>query len=376
MTSVSIAKCDSYNIENVQNAVDNCLDNLGGLSSFIKPGNKVLIKPNILLAKAPEEAITTHPAVIEAIITAVKKVGAIPLIGDSPGGLVGNVGKHWKITGIEEVCKRLDVEILNFEALGVYKKTINGNHYHIAKPVLEADIIINVPKIKTHGLTTLTCAIKNMYGVIPGLTKVNYHKEAPKPSDFSGLVVDIFALSKPQLNIVDGIIGMDGSGPSAGNPKELGMILASSDAVALDSLICHILGKDPLKVSTNKIAHERGLGEANINKIDVLGYQPSVRDDFKWPPSIAGSLDMVPSFISKGLMRFWWTRPAIDSEICTKCNKCVKSCPVEALSFGASIPEFNYPECINCMCCMEMCPEKAVHLEKSLLSRLLSRESN
>ena len=373
MASVSISKCNSYDIKEVQGAVDSCLDKLGGLSSLIKPDDRVLIKPNILIAKPPEEAVTTHPSLIEAIIIAVKKAGAVPLVGDSPGGLVGNVRGHWKVTGIEEVCNRLNVEILNFESSGVYEKRINGNHYHIAKPVLDADFIINVPKIKTHGLTILTCAIKNMYGTIPGLTKVNYHKEAPKPSDFAELVVDIFALSKPGLNIVDGIIGMDGNGPSAGNPKEMGLILASTDAIAVDSLICQILGKNPLKVPTNKNAYERELGEADINKIKVLGYQPDVIDDFKWSPNIASSLDMVPSFISKGLMRFWWSRPVIDPEVCTKCGKCVKNCPVEALSAGVKIPEFDYPECINCMCCMEMCPEKAVKLEKSMLSKLLSR---
>ena len=373
MASVSISKCNSYDIKEVQGAVDSCLDKLGGLSSLIKPDDRVLIKPNILIAKPPEEAVTTHPSLIEAIIIAVKKAGAVPLVGDSPGGLVGNVRGHWKVTGIEEVCNRLNVEILNFESSGVYEKRINGNHYHIAKPVLDADFIINVPKIKTHGLTILTCAIKNMYGTIPGLTKVNYHKEAPKPSDFAELVVDIFALSKPSLNIVDGIIGMDGNGPSAGNPKEMGLILASTDSVAIDSLICQILGKNPLKVPINKNAYERGLGEADINKIKVLGYQPDVIDDFKWPPNISSSLDMVPSFISKGLMRFWWSRPVIDPEVCTKCGKCVKNCPVEALSAGVKIPEFDYPECINCMCCMEMCPEKAVKLEKSMLSKLLSR---
>lgn len=373
MASVSISKCNSYDTKEVQGAVDSCLDKLGGLSSLIKPDDRVLIKPNILIAKPPEEAVTTHPALIEAIIMVIKKAGAVPLVGDSPGGLVGNVGEHWKVTGIEEVCNRLNVEILNFESSGVYEKRINGNHYHIAKPVLDADFIINVPKIKTHGLTILTCAIKNMYGTIPGLTKVNYHKEAPKPSDFAELVVDIFALSKPGLNIVDGIIGMDGNGPSAGNPKEMGLILASTDAIAVDSLICQILGKNPLKVPTNKNAYERELGEADINKIKVLGYQPDVIDDFKWSPNIASSLDMVPSFISKGLMRFWWSRPVIDPEVCTKCGKCVKNCPVEALSVGVKIPEFDYPECINCMCCMEMCPEKAVKLEKSMLSKLLSR---
>lgn len=373
MSRISISKCESYNIDKVTKAVNDCLDNLGGLSSLVKRGDTVLIKPNILLAKKPEEAITTHPALIEAIIIALKEVDAVPVVGDSPGGLVGNVGEHWEITGIREICNHYNVEIVNFEAGGVYKKGIDGNHYHIAKPVLDADLVINVPKIKTHGLTVFTCCIKNMYGAIPGLTKVNYHKKAPKPSDFSSLVVDIFQLAKPQLNIVDGVIGMDGAGPSGGNPKEIGLILASTDGVALDSYICHILGKDPMKVPTNKIAYKRNIGEAHIDKIEIMGHKPDIIDDFKWPPSFSSSLNMVPDFIAKGLMKFYWSRPAIKKDICNNCKSCIKSCPVEAIEAGVNIPEFNYPECINCLCCMEMCPEKAVYLDKSLLARLASR---
>ena len=373
MTKISISPCDSYQIESVQKAVDKCLDDLGGISTFINSGDTVLIKPNILLAKEPEEAITTHPTLIEALIKAVKNVGAVPVVGDSPGGLVGNVTRHWKITGIEDVCNNLDVEILNFESSGVYEKKINGNHYHIAKPIFDVDFVINVPKIKTHGLTVFTCAIKNMYGAVPGLTKLNYHKQAPKPSDFSSLVVDIFELTKPHLNVVDGIIGMDGSGPSGGNPKELGMILASTDGVALDSYICHLLGKDPMKIPTNKIASKRGLGNVNINEIEVVGFQPQNVKDFNWPPNMASTMEIVPNFIAKGLMKFYWSRPAINQENCTNCKTCVKNCPVEALTAGVNIPEFNYPECINCLCCIEMCPEKAVHQDKSLLARLISR---
>ncbi|MGB9937489.1 MAG: DUF362 domain-containing protein [Methanobacterium sp.] len=211
--------------------------------------------------------------------------------------------------------------------------------------------------MKTHGLTIFTCAVKNMYGVVPGPKKLEYHKEAQKPSDFDKLVVDIYSLSKPNLNIVDGIIGMDGAGPSARNPKEMGMILTSTDGVAIDSYIYHVLGKGPLKVPTNKIAHENGVGNADLNKINVLGHEPEVRDDFKWPPNISATLNMVPNFISKGLMKLYWSRPA-----------------VEALNAGVNIPEFNYSECINCLCCMEMCPEKAVYLDKSLLSKLFSRK--
>jgi uncharacterized protein (DUF362 family)/NAD-dependent dihydropyrimidine dehydrogenase PreA subunit len=372
MSKISISQCNSYKIENVQRAVDNCLADLGGISRFIKSGDTVLIKPNILLAKKPEEAITTHPAVIEAIIRAVQETDAVILVGDSPGGLVGNVGRHWEITGIEEVCNRLDVDIVNFEASGVYEETINGNSYHIAKPMLDVDFVINVPKIKTHELTTFTCAIKNMLGTVPGLIKVDYHKKAPTPPEFSSLLVDIFALTKPNLNIADGIIGMDGTGPSSGNPKELGMILASTDGVALDSFICHILGKDPLKVPTNKIAYERGLGEAKINKIEVLGYKPEVRKDFKWPSGFMSS-DLLRGFMFGGLMKLFWSRPAIKPDRCTNCRTCVKSCPVEALTAGVNIPEFKYPECITCLCCMEMCPEKAIYQDKSLLAKLITR---
>jgi len=372
MAKISISKLDSYEIELIQKAVNQSLDNLGGLAKFIKKYDTVLIKPNILLAKRPEEAITTHPAVINAIIKAVKDVGAVPYVGDSPGGFVGNVDRHWEITGIEEVCNRLDVEILNFEASGVYEKELNGFKYHIAKPVLDADFVINVPKIKTHGLTTFTCALKNMYGAIPGLTKINYHKESPKPYEFSSLVVDIYNLTKPDLNIVDGIIGMDGNGPSSGNPKELGLILASTDGVALDSYICYILGKDPQKVNTNQIAYERGLGELEIDNIDVLGYVPQPRYDFKWPSSMA-STNMIPRFLLKRLMKFLWKRPAINKERCTNCKTCIKSCPVTALTSGLDIPEFNNSECINCLCCIEMCPEKAIYQDKSLLAKLISR---
>ncbi len=360
MTSVSISKCNSYNIKEVQSAVNNCLDSLGGISSLIKQGDRVLIKPNILLAKAPEEAITTHPSLIEAIINVVKEVGAVPLVGDSPGGLVGNVGKHWEITGIEEVCNRLGAKILNFEAGGVYEKEINGNQYHIAKPVLDADFIINVPKIKTHSHTMLTCAIKNMYGTVPGLTKVDYHRRAPKPLDFAKVVVDLFALTKPNLNIVDGVIGMEGSGASSGDPRKLGMILASTDAVAVDSLICYILGEDHL-TPVNKNACERGLGEADITKIEIKGYQPELVTDFKWPSIRIFPLDKIPSL-----------KPAIDPKICTKCGRCVENCPMGALSVNAGVPEFNYPECITCMCCSEMCPEKAIKLENSPSKLLLN----
>lgn len=368
---VSIEKCESYKIESVQNAINDCIKSLGGIKSFIKKGDQVLIKPNMLQAKSPKEAVTTHPQVIEAVINIVQDLGATPLVGDSPGGPEEGLKSYWEKTGYSDVCNRLNVELVNFEKSGIYVKERNNRKYYIAKPVLDCDFIINLPKIKTHSLTMFTGAVKNMYGVIPGLRKTEYHRLAPKPSDFAEIVADVYALATPHLNIADGIVGMEGAGPSGGNPRALGLVLASEDGLALDSLICHILGKKPLKIPLNRLAYEQGLGEADINNIQVLGEVIQIKD-FKWPPNLANSLNMIPSTIAQGLMKFYWSRPAINPERCSECDKCVKSCPVDALKEGVYIPDYDYSLCINCLCCMEMCPEKAIYLEKSRILRLTS----
>lgn len=376
---VAVSTCPSYSVDEVQQAIQSCMDSLGGLSSYINPGDIVLLKPNLLQAKPPEEYITTHPALVEAVINLVKDKGGIPRVGDSPGAFDRGMEKYWKITGLQEVCNRLDVELVNFETAGSYHRTINDKEYHLTKPVLDADLLINLPKIKTHGLTLFTCAIKNLLGTVPGFTKVEYHKEAPQPSKFSEKVVDIFALNQPCLHIVDGVIGMEGSGPSSGDPRQLGMILAGTDGVAIDSFITYALGRNPLSIPTNRIAYHQGLGEANIENIEVLGEFPVI-ENFKWPPNISYTLEMIPSPIARSLMKLWWTKPAIDPEKCNQCKRCQESCPTQALKKPGEllegqkdyIPEFDYGDCINCLCCMEMCPEKAVYHDKSHLYEFTS----
>jgi uncharacterized protein (DUF362 family)/NAD-dependent dihydropyrimidine dehydrogenase PreA subunit len=318
--------------------------------------------------------VTTHPHVLEAIIMAVKELGATVMVGDSPGGPAGDRKKYWDVSGLGSVCRRHDVNILNFEKEGSYHKHRYDRDYYISKPALDCDLLINIPKIKTHGLTIFTCAVKNVYGVVPGSTKVEYHKHAPKPADFARLVVDIYALARPGLNIVDGVVGMEGSGPSSGDPRDLGMILAGEDGVAMDSLICHILGREPHQIPTNRFAGEQGLGETDLTKINVLGDIPEIRN-FRWPPNLSQTLNFIPGNLARGLMKYFWTRPIIDQDRCNKCGKCVESCPTEALKFGVYIPEFDYDECINCLCCMEMCPRKAVTLDKSFIYSIGSKFS-
>ncbi|HMK54607.1 MAG TPA: DUF362 domain-containing protein [Methanobacteriaceae archaeon] len=371
---VSITKCASYDLEEVRKAVLISTDDLGGFDSFLDKGDKVLLKPNLLQARPPEDMVTTHPQVLEAVILEVKEFGGIPMVGDSSGGLASGMKEYWEVSGLEEVCRRHDVRLLNFEKLGSYHKIRNDRDYYISKPVLDCDLLINLPKIKTHRLTVFTCAVKNMYGSVPGFTKVEYHKKAPQPSEFAKLVVDIYALTQPNLNIVDGVVGMEGNGPSSGDPRDLGMILAGENGVSMDSLICHILGKEPLKVPTNSIAGEQGLGETDVDEIKVLGDIPVIKN-FKWPQDMSRTLEFIPGPLARGLMKYFWTRPAIDPDKCNKCAKCVESCPTKAVKCGVDIPEFNYPECINCWCCMEMCPQKAVYTDKSLVYRIGSRFS-
>lgn len=371
MTQISLVKCTTYNQPVVNAAVKKAVDLLGGMSAFVKPGNKVLLKPNLLSAKTPDQAITTHPAVAEAVIILVKQAGGIPLVGDSPAGAVKNLEEFWGTTGMLEVCRRQGVELVSFESSGVYQREINGKRYHIAKPVLEADVIINLPKLKTHSLTLMTGAVKNMYGVIPGLKKSMYHKQAPKPWDFSKLVVDIYALARPHLTIVDAVVGMEGMGPSAGSPRNLGFVMAGQDGVALDSYAAYLLGKKPLDIPTTRIAAQQKLGIAGLKQIEVLGDQILPFKDFKWPPNWFYSL--IPNFLAKYAARLFWVRPAIDPKLCINCGYCVESCPVSALASVGPVPEFNYKLCINCLCCSEVCPQHAVYQKRSPVAKLLGR---
>ncbi len=369
MPAVSLATCATYALPEVRAAVARALGPLGGIGAFVKPGNKVLLKPNLLQASSPDKMITTHPAVVEAVILLVKEAGGVPSLGDSPAGAVKSVEDYWKTTGMWDVCKRHGAGLVQFEKGGVVMRARNGRKYHIAKAVADADVVINLPKLKTHSLTSFTCAVKNMYGVIPGLRKSNYHREAPKPLEFAAIIVDVYALAKPHLTIVDGITGMDGAGPAAGDPKQLGLVVAGADGVAVDAVATHLLGKRPLAIPTTRIARQQELGETDVSRIALRGDSYGVRTDFRWPPGWFFAL--IPGPLARIAARLFRIKPAIHAEMCVNCGFCVESCPVSALVPGVKVPEFDYRLCINCLCCQEVCPQHAVYQKKSAIARLL-----
>jgi len=362
-TKVVLARCEGYGA-GVQEAVEQVLAPLGGIGAFIKPGQSVLIKPNLLTAREPEKAVTTHPEVVRAIIRIVRKQGAEPSVADSPSN-VTRLEELWTRTGFRALCDQEEVPLLNLEKEGSTPFTVNGISFSVAQPFLKADVVINVPKVKTHVLTIFTGAVKNMYGTVPGFQKTALHKAYPTPPQFGDLMAAIFSKVKPTLSIVDGIVGMDGDGPSGGDPVKLGFLAASADAVALDHVLCSLLGIDVHGVPYFKPLRDLGLGESDLTLIDVLGTPVAevTPKSFRVPGTMRGRL--IPGWLVRILGPLVWIRPYF-TDRCVSCGVCVRSCPVDALTIAPKQkPVLSPQRCIGCCCCHEVCPAKAIMMNQS-----------
>ncbi len=366
---VSVVRCTRYLQETVDKAVQEALELIGGMSRCVQPGQRVLLKVNALTPKPPEAAVTTHPAVIKAVIKEVKKAGGIPLVGDSSGGMIAGQAptrQTFEVAGISSAAFDEGAQLINFDTAGVEAVPAEGpvKVLHIARPVLEADVVITLPKLKTHSAAIYTGAVKNMYGCIPGFRKAEYHRMVPKLRDFSELLVDILASTRPSLAIMDGIVGMEGNGPSAGNPREIGVVIASTDPVAVDAVASSIIGLKPFDVYSTKIAHMRGLGVGEINSLEIMGLtlDQVKMTDFDLPTNAV--LEMTPGFLVRGLLGILRARPEINTKSCKGCRFCIESCPVEAIDMPGNIPEIDYNKCISCLCCQELCPQRAVEMRQ------------
>ncbi|MBL7197251.1 MAG: DUF362 domain-containing protein [Candidatus Omnitrophica bacterium] len=367
-TKVTLARCSNYSPEQVDTAINKAMDLLGGIESIIRPKSKVLIKPNLLTDSQPQDCITTHPRIIESIIRLVKKTNSEIYVGDSPGviGQKKDIDRVYETTGMKEICQRQGVEMAYFD------KAILKNGIPITEWTERCDYIINVPKFKTHGLTKLTAAIKNSFGFVLGMHKAKLHKDCLNIEEFSRQLVDIFELAKPTLTIVDAVISLEGDGPgSAGVKTDTELILASQDAVAIDSILATIMGIFPEDVPTTKEAKRRDIGESDLNNIDIIGENLGefIYSNFKFP-KISFIYNM-PKPLLKLAKKLAWHKMKVIKERCQSCRKCIEICPVGAIRFEKDKACINPKKCILCSCCQEICPNAAITVQKSLLLKIL-----
>lgn len=345
------------NYENVHQAVNRAF----ALFPLELRGKRVLIKPNVLRASEASEGIVTHPAVLRAVVEKVETMGpASIVVGDNPGlfSYGANEGSFRK-TGLMEAAKGYYQNIGN-DSLQVEFNPRFLPVVSISRIVLDAEVIISLPKFKTHGLTVVTGAIKNSYGFLPGAQKAKLHQAAGSPAGFHELVVEVFRLRVPDFFLVDAVVGMEGNGPASPDLREVGLILASDNAVALDAVIAKMMGCEPGLLRFLQKAKEMGLGDYDLGRIEIMGELIQL-PDFKLPP-LGGEAILQNEAIQSLICQKASLRPQADPELCTGCGTCVDQCPVSALSMQADLPQVDADTCITCFCCQEICPEKAITL--------------
>ncbi|WP_077366999.1 DUF362 domain-containing protein [Anaerosalibacter sp. Marseille-P3206] len=382
MEKVSIVKCDSYDYQLVEGKIFECLDNINEIKDKVKRDSKVLIKANLLRKNSPDDAITTHPAVVEAIVRYFQKLGCTVLVGDSPGGpfTEKSLRAVYRATGMFEVQERTGCE-LNFDIS--YNEVKNDKakmlkNMKIVKAFDEVDYVVSAAKLKTHAMMTYTGAVKNLYGTIPGVTKAEYHFKMNNIDNFANALVDICEYVSPDLSIIDGVEGMEGDGPSSGDKRFVGLILASKNPYALDTVASKLIGITPLSIPTLKVAKNRKIFSGEIKDVEFIGLNPDEIDiePFKLPSSMNVNFigGRVPKFLENWILNNFRPSPVFDYDICVSCGVCAENCPPKAIDMSNGRPEVDLKRCIRCFCCHELCPKKAIDIKKHIIhERIFNR---
>lgn len=374
-SKVALVECTSYDLNTVKKALKKGLDLIGGINSIIPIEHKILLKPNLLNKALPEKAVTTHPAVFESIVQILQEDNYSSVFyGDSPGNPLPPE-KIAESCGLKAIGDKYNLPFGDF----THGKTIKfpegrfTKQFEISNGTLEADSIINICKMKTHGLMRLTGAVKNLLGCVYGFNKGMSHAKFPDTDDFGKMLVDLNLYLPARLHIMDGIVAMEGNGPFAGTPVPMNVLLISTDPVALDSVFARLVNVDPLTLPTVVYGEIFGLGKWKDEEIEIVGdpITPFINKDFD---VYRGKLDSSKWSFLTILRSPFIRKPVIKETACIGCGDCVKACPIEgkAVDFkdNKKIPSFNYKKCIRCYCCQEMCPAKAIEVKTPLLGSL------
>ncbi len=371
---VSITPAPDYKPDTIKQAVNECLKQLGGIEKFVSPGQRILLKPNLLGTFKPEKAVTTHPEIVKAMAELVIGAGAECFIGDSPG--MGTFDSVCKITGMSDAAAASGATLRELADPGEFEQPDNkvGRKLPLSSVIKDIDLIITLPKLKTHGQMGFTGALKNQYGLLPGSLKAQYHYRMKTREWLAEFIVDIDRAAPMALAVMDAVVGMEGDGPSGGDPRHIGCIIASADLTAVDAVACRMIGVDP---ATNPIlgaAARRGYGVIEEEMIEIVGTDPAEFkiDDFKTIKEYSGILRLLPlpGPAIEWLRQHWKAYPEINPDKCVKCMNCRNGCPLTPPAIDPDKGwEVDKATCIKCYCCHEFCPVKAIKLDPTWFER-------
>ncbi len=372
---VSVIRCSSYDDALLAQAVHDALAPLGGLASVVHAGQRVLIKLNLLSAAEPERAVTTHPALVRVVVRMVQALGAVPVLGDSPGGVntPGNYQALLKKTGMRQVIDETGCACVLFDE---HTQEMTPKGARVFKKITavtapsEADVIISLPKLKTHQFVYYTGAVKTLYGFLPGLKKAEYHRHVGKNiAQFAELLLDIYETFPPALTIMDAVVGMEGQGPSSGTPRQVGLLLASRSGTALDYVMTELIGLHPLDVPTVRAAAVRGIGPKRLGEITLFGAALDAVRVPNYQQALTMKASLLPHWLANLSSWLFATRPCITPAKCLRCGKCAEVCPPHAIAFRkGTLPRIDHPHCLRCYCCHELCPADAIRVAPPLVS--------
>lgn len=373
---VAVVRCKTYDVEAVKPALEEAVNAVNGLD-FVKSGMKIIIKPNLVSFKKPDAAATTHPALLEALVKMLLARGADVTIGDSPGGphSLPLLNRVYAATGMDRLEKlgaklnrNMNEKTVDFPEGKVLK------NFTYTEYLDEADAIIDFCKLKSHGMLGMSAAVKNLFGTIPGLKKPEVHYKFQNDAEFADMLVDLNEYFKPRLAICDAVVGMEGNGPTAGTPRQIGAIIASKSTYYADVVGAELIGMNIDGLPTLQAAYERGFAPASSKNLRVYGdIRALTVDDFKAPP-VRGLSFMrkgnVLHFISKAALEH---KPTLKKRLCAGCGECARMCPAKAIEMKNKKPHINREKCIRCFCCQEFCPRAAMVAHRPLAAKVLNK---